>query len=266
MEEEESLHQPTLIGAGLLSMALMAAGVLLYRSQLVAMIEAKRRVSFVNRVSHELGTPLTNMTLDLELASRSLRAKPEAAGERLEKVREEVARLSRLVTNVLTYSRRERGQLESPRVTCRPDEVVTAVIAQFRPALERREIKIEWKPGETGERKLDADALSQIVWNLISNVEKYAASGKWLGVSTRLKNDQLVVEVRDRGEGISGKEQERIFEAFKRVHEAVTEGVSGTGLGLSISRDLARSMGGELNLIESSSGARFQLIIPTTPS
>ena len=266
MEEAQSLHQPTLIGVGLLSLALVLVGAMLYRSQVVAMIEAKQRVSFVNRVSHELGTPLTNMTLNLELASRSLRSKPEAAGERLEKVSEEVARLSRLVTNVLTYSRRERGELESPRAICRPDEVVTAVIEQFRAAMERRDIEIEWTPGEVGEQKLDVDALSQIVWNLISNVEKYAASGKWLGVSTRLDASNLVVEVRDRGEGISEKERERIFEAFKRVHETVTEGVSGTGLGLSISRDLARSMGGQLNLIESSSGAHFQLIIPTTPS
>ena len=266
MEEEKSLHQPTLMMAGLLSLSLMVAGVLLYRSQVVALIEAKRRVSFVNRVSHELGTPLTNMTLNLELASRSLRAKPEAAGERLEKVREEVARLSRLVTNVLTYSRRERGKLDSPKVPCQPDEVVAAVIEQFKPAMERREIEIDWQRGDVGTLKLDADGLSQIVWNLISNVEKYAASGKWLGISTRLQEEQLIVDVRDRGEGISGSKRERIFEDFRRVHEKTSEGVSGTGLGLSISRDLANSMGGQLNLIESSSGAHFQLIVPVNAS
>jgi len=266
MEKEQSFHQPTLIAAALLSVSLMVAGVLLYRSQVTAMFEAKERVSFVNRVSHELGTPLTNMTLNLELAARSLRSKPEAAGERLEKVSEEVARLSRLVTNVLTYSRSERKELKSPRVACRPNEVIGAVIEQFRPAMTRRDIEIEWTPGETGEQDLDADALSQIVWNLISNVEKYASSGKWLGVSTRLDTNQLIIEVLDRGDGISVRKQEQIFEAFKRVHESVTEGVSGTGLGLSISRDLARSMGGQLTLVESPSGAHFQLIVPAASS
>lgn len=58
------------------------------------------------------------------------------------------------------------------------------------------------------------------------------------------------------------EKRNQIFKPFERVHETTSEGASGTGLGLSISRDLAKVMGGELNLVDSEEGALFQLTIP----
>lgn len=249
----------TLLTASLLATALALSGGLLYTSQARAWRESMERVTFVNRVSHELGTPLTNMTLNLELASRSLRSDPELAGRRLEKVREETGRLSRLVNNVLSYSRSEH---HGERVPCIPDEVIADVLTQFRPALERRGMQISWQPGAPEEAVLDRDGLSQIVWNLISNVEKYAASGRWLGLATSVQDSQLLVEVQDRGEGIPLADRRKIFQAFERVHDSTSEGVSGTGLGLTISRDLARAMGGSLRVLDPKKGSAFRLTLP----
>lgn len=262
LEQRSFFHWPTMWTAGVMGLLIATVGVVLFFSQRRMWRESEERVSFVNRVSHELGTPLTNMTLNLELASRSLRSQPEVAGKRLEKVREEVARLGRLVTNVLTHSRKAGEEIPDHRVLCDPDAVVAGVVEQFRPALERREVVIDWEPGRVGEMKVDADALAQVVWNLISNVEKYAASGKWVGVETRLSEGDLKVEVRDRGEGILKGKRAEIFEAFERVHDSIKEGVSGTGLGLSISRDLAEAMGGELLLLDHPKMTVFQLMIP----
>lgn len=195
-------------------------GLGLFFSQRKLWKESEERVSFVNRVSHELGTPLTNMTLNLELASRSLRSQPEVAGRRLEKVREEVSRLGRLVSNVLIHSRSGEGERQINRELCDVNEVVEGVVEQFRPALERRAVTIEWRPEVMEKQEVDADALSQIVWNLISNVEKYAAGGRWMGVETRREKSELVVEISDRGEGISKEKRFRIFEAFERVHDS----------------------------------------------
>ena len=109
---------------------------------------------------------------------------------------------------------------------------------------------------------VDPDAFSQIVWNLISNVEKHAATGGWLGIESAIKEDELTISVSDWGPGISEEDRGRIFTAFERVHAKVTEGTSGTGLGLSISLDLARMMGGSLELLSGDEGAHFQLTIP----
>ncbi|YCM42678.1 HAMP domain-containing sensor histidine kinase [Verrucomicrobiaceae bacterium 227] len=258
-EVHTDTHWPTLLIATLLALTIALVGWLLYGSQLRAWRESMQRVSFANRVSHELGTPLTNMTLNLELAARSLRTNPEAAGKRLEKVHEEVGRLNRLVTNVLGYS--HDTQQEHPTLCC-PDQVIEDVLAQFRPALDRRSIEISWQPHAPATGMLDRDALSQIVWNLISNVEKYASSGKWLGLTTALQNGQLIVEIQDHGPGVPSSHRQRIFQAFERIHESTCEGVSGTGLGLTISRDLATSMGGTLQILSSDSGAKFRLTLP----
>ncbi|MGJ8695990.1 MAG: sensor histidine kinase [Verrucomicrobiaceae bacterium] len=262
VEERTEYHLPSLIGAAVLAVALVGLGWVVAQAQRRAWLEAEERVSFTNRVSHELGTPLTNMELNLELASRSLRSDPERAGERLEKVREEVSRLGRLVGNVLTRSRKEQGVLEESVHRCVPDEVIGKVVEQFCPALERRGIEVEWEGEAGGEMVLDSDALSQVVWNLVSNVEKHARDGKWVGVRSGVRDGVLWVEVEDRGEGIEGGDRERVFEAFERVKGGVKEGVSGTGLGLAICRDLARMMGGELKLLPSDEGSLFRLEVP----
>jgi signal transduction histidine kinase len=112
------------------------------------------------------------------------------------------------------------------------------------------------------EKRLDRDGLSQIVWNLISNVEKYGAEGKWLGVTTEMEDSKLVVEVMDRGPGIPNDQKERIFDSFERLQDYTREGVSGTGLGLSISRELARTMGGTLECLDRNDLTVFRLTIP----
>lgn len=262
-EEIITFDWTAMLTAGAISLTLALTGVLLYQAQTRAWHESTERVTFVNRVSHELGTPLTNMTLNLELAARTLRSEPEAAGQRLEKVREEVGRLGRLVSNVLSYSRADH---QEHLVTCSPDEVIGDVLSQFRPALQRRDIEISWKPNAPNPATLDKDALSQIVWNLISNVEKYAAKGKWLGITTMQSKDSLRIEISDRGDGIPASERKRVFRAFERVSDSTSEGVSGTGLGLTISRDLAQAMGGKLEILDPDQGSAFCLTLPLHPA
>jgi signal transduction histidine kinase len=255
----------TLILACGIAAALLLLGAFLFLQQRRALRLAEERVSFVNRVSHELGSPLTNILLNLDLSLRSLNDRPAETRRRLSLVNEEVQRLARLVSNVLTFSRGERKTLELRPAACIPDEVVEAVLAQFQPSLERRKVTVEWQRGATSGTRLDPDALAQITGNLISNVEKYASAGGWLGIETTMEDGRFQLRVRDRGPGIPPRQKERIFEAFERVHRGVSEGSSGTGLGLSIARDLARRMGGDLVLDSSENGAVFQLDLPAPP-
>ncbi len=255
----------TLAMAGGIAGLLMLAGIFLHIQQGRALKLAEERVSFVNRVSHELGTPLTNILLNLDLAQRMLDSRPAESKRRLGLMGEEVQRLGRLVANVLTFSRGERKTLKFTPHPCVPDEAIGGVLGQFQPSLDRRKIRVEWRRGADGSALLDADALAQIVGNLVSNVEKYAASGGWLGLESRLDGECLRVTVADRGPGIPARHRRRVFEAFERVHHGVNEGASGTGLGLSIARDLARRMGGELTLTSSAGGSVFELKLPAPP-
>jgi len=261
--EKVARHDPeTLAATFALTGILVLLGVFLCIQQNRAIRLAEERVSFVNRVSHELGSPLTNILLNLDLALDAVTLQPQQAQTRLRLVGEEVQRLARLVSNVLTFSRSERKALDSQPQPCVPDEAVEGMLAQFQPSLDRRGIRVEWhrEAGETG--SFDPDALAQIVGNLISNVEKYAASGGWLGLESRIENHRLRIRVSDHGPGIPHKHQARIFQAFERVTQNVNEGSSGTGLGLAIARDLARRMGGDLTLVPTNIGTIFECDLP----
>jgi signal transduction histidine kinase len=105
----------------------------------------------------------------------------------------------------------------------------------------------------------DADAVEQILGNLLSNVEKYAARSGEVLITVA---DDGSVKVQDHGPGVDAADTERVFEPFHRSRSDLTEGVSGTGLGLSIARALAEAQNGSLHLAKTNSGACFVLQLP----
>ena len=262
--ERASYHLPTLLGgfgAGLL-VALLGAFVFAQQRRAVAL--AAQRVSFVNRVSHELRTPLTNILLNLDLAAETL-AETGEPPRRLALVREEVGRLGRLIDNVLTFSRHEQGKLRADPHACIPASVISAVVEQFAPSFARRALTVRRTGDATAPCLLDADALAQILANLLSNVEKYVPGGA-VEIASSVADGALTITVADAGPGIAARDAERIFRPFERLGRRVNEGASGTGLGLAIARDLAASMGGSLRLLPSERGASFELRVPAPPA
>lgn len=261
-ETRVQFHQATLTAATGLAVLVALLGVVMFAQQRRALALAGQRVSFVNSVSHELRTPLTNILLNLDLASEQI--EDAVPARRLSLVREEAGRLSRLIENVLTFSRREQGKLELRAHACQPGLVIDAVLAQFAPGFARRAITVRHEGRVTGECVLDADALSQIAANLLSNVEKYAP-GCAVTITVRHEAGEFVLHVADEGPGIPAHAAERVFTPFERLDHRVTEGTSGTGLGLAIARELATRMGGTLRLLPSQKGAAFELRVPAPP-
>ena len=105
--------------------------------------------------------------------------------------------------------------------------------------------------------RVDRDAVSQIVVNLVDNAVKYAAEGKRLDVRV---DSQGTVTVADRGPGVPKRDRERVFERFYRCDDSLAAKASGSGLGLSIARRLAEGMGGSLVCCErEGGGAEFKL-------
>ena len=252
-----------LAGSFVAGLAFLAVAFFFYRESTRELREAAQRVSFVNQVSHELKTPLTNIRMYAELLDESLDEEDTPSRGRLAVIVAESRRLSRLIGNMLSFSRKQRSKLAVHPQPCVVDEVVRSVIENFRAAFDGDGVEIEFDSGAGSRVMADPDAIEQILGNLLSNVEKYAANGGWAGIETRAEDDHTTIRVRDRGPGVARTVATRIFEPFQRGSDRLTEGVSGTGIGLAISRDLARLHGGDLALTDCPQGACFTLRIRT---
>ncbi len=248
-------------GMGLLVVAVLAAGAWLYREQTRNLREAEQRVSFVNQVSHELKTPLTNIRLYAEMLEERVPSDDETSRRHAGIVVAESRRLSRLIGNILTFSRQQRNGLEIARRPGVVDDAVRTCLDHFRPALDAKGVSVECELAAAGRVAFDADILEQILGNLVGNVEKYAADGKLMKVRSAVRGSEVEIIVSDAGRGIPAQERERIFRPFHRVENRPTEGAAGTGIGLSIARDLARLHGGDLVVVPTEAGARFRLTL-----
>lgn len=244
----------TLAGFGLLISGLAW---FLYREQTREMRLAAQRVQFVSQVSHELKTPLTNIRMYAEMLEDQIDDE-EQPKRYLQVITDESKRLTRLIANVLNFSR-------APRIHKRavqPDSVIQQSIDHFRPGLEAKQIELDIQLNANAEIDTDPDVLEQILNNLLSNVDKYAASGKRLNIHSEIKGHEFILSVRDYGNGISRGERKRIFQPFYRVNDKITEGVSGTGIGLTIAKQQAQHLGGALEYVDVSPGACFCLTLP----
>jgi len=258
---------PIGLAAGLLALGLAVAGLGLYlhRESSREIRDAAQRVGFVNQVSHELKTPLTNIRMYAELLEGRLDPEDRRARRHVGVIVTESQRLSRLIANVLTFARQRRDA-----VTARPtrgslDDVVDEVLTQFQPSLDREGVRVSFDRGAPPPLRFDADIVTQVVSNLVSNVEKYAARGGVLEVATRVEGRQVAVTVGDHGPGISMSDARRVFRPFVRLGDAITEGATGAGIGLTLSRELARLHGGDLELLPSPCGALFAFTFRTDP-
>ena len=224
---------------------LVAGGVLLLRAARRARQEALRQTDFVSNVSHELKTPLTAICLCADLAANG--ALPEERRRKaLMTVGKEAQRLRRLVENVLDFSRLERGSRPFGRE--RVDLSASALAAVEEMAADGAPPAALVPGREDVVALADPDAVRQILLNLLSNAEKYAASGgpAEIGVERR-DGGRVALTVADRGPGLDANGLAHAFDRFWRGDDSVTRETGGSGLGLPIARALARGMGGDLS-------------------
>jgi signal transduction histidine kinase len=250
-------------GLGALVLAIIGLAAYFYRESTRGMREAAARVSFVNQVSHELKTPLTNIRMYAELLERSVPEGDDKAARHLDIIVSESQRLSRLIGNVLTFARRQNDRLILHPADGIIDRCIEFVLDNFHASLEAKGVKATFNAGAGTLVRFDRDAVEQILGNLFSNVEKYAAAGGWMELTSRQQGGITTITVRDRGPGIPKGQEERIFVPFHRLSNKLSDGVSGTGIGLTIARALARRHGGDLRVVAVEGGACFELALQT---
>jgi heavy metal sensor kinase len=209
----------------------------------------RRQRRFTADASHELRTPLTIIKGNLSVALDSPR---DAAyyQEVLTEVDEEVDEMSRLVDRMLSLA---RGDVEGITLHVQPVDLgvlMTDVIEQVRPMAESKGLDLEAQIPSNLTTRVDADAITQVVLNLLDNAIKFTSSGQVrLSVRRARENGgEIQVTVSDTGPGIPSEHLSHLFERFYRVDRARSRELGGVGLGLAIARELARAHGGDISV------------------
>lgn len=262
---QETNNTLVYLWGGLLVLLLLAVVGLvmfrLYREYTQTERLARQQVNFVGQVSHELKTPLTNITLYAEiLKEEQLEQESDSqVVHYLDVITSESQRLSRLIQNILSFTKASKVHIKPVELSC----LVNKIVQTFIPAFDAKGIKINLLIKQDVTVETDEDRLTQIISNFLSNAEKYAAHGKLvdLTIDTDEVKGTVYIHVRDYGNGISSKELKSIFQPFYRVKSEITEGVSGTGIGLTIAEQLAQSLSSEITVENMSPGIRFTLAL-----
>ncbi len=211
---------------------------------------ARQKTDFVSNVSHELKTPLTSIRMFSELLAEGRVTDATKQKSYLNIITAEAARLTRLINNVLDFSRMESGEKKYNFQPCDLTEVTRSTAETFRPHLEANGFKFDCELHAMPILiRGDADALSQIIVNLLSNAEKYSNAAREITIQFAQKQSPLPhaeIKVRDRGSGVQHGCEEKIFEKFYRAHDLLSSGIQGSGLGLTIARQIARAHGGDV--------------------
>jgi len=229
-------------------------------------LESVRR-DFVVNISHELKTPLTAIRGLVETLIDDSAMDRETHDRFIEKIREQSTRLSNLVSDLLTLSRLESGTggLRFETMDLR-ETVAESCRGQVHAADVKQVGLFSGVPDRPVTIEGDAEAMRELVDNLVSNAIKYTPSGGRVDVKLSTENGSAVLEVEDTGIGIPPEEQSRVFERFYRVDKARSRQMGGTGLGLSIVKHVALAHGGSVSVKSASGrGSTFRVQLGLKP-
>ena len=254
----------TWILVGVLALAgLIGVGVfLMYRDITREVVVAKLRSDFVSNVSHELRTPLTSIRMYAETLFMKRYHNEEQVQTYLETIMQESQRLSRMVGNILDFSRMESGRKTYTFELCDPREIVQTVVDEFDPILKEQGfvLTVEVEP-EVHQVYVDCEALETALANLLSNAVKYSRERKAIRLSVWVQEKAVVFEVADRGVGVPAHEQKAIFEKFHRASNA-GETATGTGLGLALVKGVMDAHNGSVSYAaREGGGSVFRLFV-----
>ncbi len=231
----------------------------------------KMKTDFISVVSHELRTPLTSLKGYTDLLLSGAAGETTALqAEFLGIIQLSTTRLSNLINDILDISRIESGTLQIKHEPIDYQTIVADTLRLMKAAADAKQIYLdaalpEFIPPVRG----DADKITQVLTNLVSNALKYTPEGGWVKVTLEVHGEASVTTcVADSGIGITPEDQKKLFQKFFRADNTSTREAGGTGLGLVIAKTLIELMGGtiwlesEPNPDNPNRGSRFYFTLP----
>jgi PAS domain S-box-containing protein len=218
---------------------------------------------FVSDVSHELRTPLTSLVLYLSLLDHG---KPEKRDHYMLALKEQAARLTTLIEDILDLSRLERDAVPAGFVRVDLNVLAEHVIVAHQPRVDAAGLQLTFEPQPDlpaiqGEPK----QLTQVITNLVANAVNYTPAGQVL-IRTFHEDDHACVQILDTGLGVEPEDIPHLFERFYRGKRTVQANLPGSGLGLAIVKEIVQAHGGALDVRSVvGQGSSFTVRFPLAP-
>ncbi len=225
-------------------------------------IEQLKR-DFVAMVSHDLRTPLTTITLAMQMFDEGLMGTLNRAGkQQVNTTEKNLERLNRLVNTLLDIEKLEAGQMEIRKAPIDMNSIVSQSVDSIVSLAHEKGISIATELDEC-EVEGDSSTLIQVLVNLLSNAIKFSPEGSTITVAARTADDGTTVTVSDQGRGIPEHLLKDVFERFKQVEASDRTEKKGSGLGLSICKLIIDAHGGEIGVYSAvGQGSTFWFCLP----
>jgi len=255
-----SFHVRFGVGVGLAVLAGLAVVLMIAHAERLS----RRRVQFAASAAHELRTPLAGVRMYGEMLAEGL-GNPDRQRTYARRVATEADRLGRVVSNVLDFTRLERGNLAVAPSPGDLAQAVREIVQRIAPTLASHGATVDFGLADDGPHhaRFDRDAVAQIVSNLVDNAEKYTRHAEDRAIAVRVARvpDGVRISVRDHGDGIPPSLRRKLFRAFSRGKGV--DQPAGLGLGLALTRALVEAQRGRVDYRDADGGgAEFGVTLP----
>jgi len=251
------------------SAGLLLVLIFIFTYTIYAIIRQKKisemKTDFINNMTHEFKTPVATIMI----ASEALKD-PEIVEDKKRISRlagiiyDENVRLGNHIERVLSIARLEKKELKLEQNEVDINELIVAVADSMSLQLQKKDAVVSLNLN--AERAVvtgDELHLSNVIYNLIDNANKYSLAAPKISLSTRNTSRALLIEVADEGIGMTKDQTKRIFDQFYRVPTGNLHDVKGFGLGLNYVHDIINQMGGTIKVhSEKDKGTKFEISLP----
>lgn len=260
-------HRNLLLGGSVLLVLALGISMLVVLTER-ARVLAEMQAEFVLGVSHELRTPLTVICVAGDNLKKGMVESSDHVRKYGEIIRTQALELSNMIEETLTLARMRPATPIGDRTPVTPEQIVMGALSDYAPTL--RDAGIETDLDLAPDLPLinvDLRLMKGCIENLIQNVIKYAAEGRWMAIRARtvdkLEGRRVQISIEDRGPGISPADLPHIFEPFYRGKGAEASRVPGLGLGLTLVKRVVEAHHGTVEGQSSSiAGTRFSILLP----
>jgi two-component system phosphate regulon sensor histidine kinase PhoR len=248
----------------LLALILVVGVWIVYRNVKREVELAQIKSDFVSSVSHELRTPLALISMFSETLEMNRVKSDEKRQEYYSIISQEANRLGRIVNTILNFSKMEAGKRKFQFEEKNLNDIVEQMFGNYKFHLKNKNFQFNLSPDKNVPKiKIDEEAVSEAIINLIDNAVKYSDDKKEIKIKTGTDYNFAYVEVSDKGIGISSEDQKKIFDKFFRVSTGLVHNAKGTGLGLTLVKHIMEAHNGKIRLKSRlGEGSTFILLFP----